>query len=1010
MNHPNNGQNRRLIEEWLPIAEIGVESLRERTPMTPFPAPNRLHVWFARRPLVASRAAVLASLLPADADRAKFLHVLGIHGDPMHSRSRIAEAKRTGVRFEGEAYTYPRAFSYTPNDEDREWIASQTGQIVDGRPITVLDPTAGGGSIPFEAMRLGFNTIANDLNPVAWLILKATVELPAKFGPPLLKRYRELAAEFVRRRDERLAPFFPPEPEPDCVATNWLWARTIRCPYCDGVVPLSPNWKLDGKGTGVRVVPHVDDPAHRHCTFEIVTRAKDHSPGTVKAGDALCPYPDCGRVIDGDEHVKPQAQAGGMGQQLYAVVFKRNEVFGYTANGKPKVKSTRGFRAPRPEDDVEDRVREAFEVKRPEWEARNVVPTEERYDGYSDRCIAYGVRHHTGMYSGRQLFGHCTSVEVYQEILEECQAGNEGALTGIDEAALVYLAIAIDKMLDYNSKGLAWHANREVLEHTFHLHMFLFKQSFAEMAPCVTGVGYDWVTRQVGKCLEELMTYAGGPSDDRLIAPPHQTAPSLMICCGSGDTLGLADGSVDGLVIDPPYYDNVIYSELSDYFYVWLKRTAGLIYPEQFQFTLTDKDREAIANPAKFAGQKGAKELAGLDYEERMAAIFAECRRVLKPDGIMVVMFTHKASGAWDALASGLVRAGFVITASWPVNTEAEGSLHIKEKSAARSTIFLVCRAREGRHADADAVYWEDVEPRVAEKVGARIGEFQAAGIGGIDLYLASFGPALQVFSESWPLTRGRPVTRPNGKSKKGKVARPGDDDPYAVRPEDALDAARREVKRWRMDQLATVKRQHHLDPVTEWFVLAWDAFKAPRFPVDEALKLARVVGLDFDREVKNHVCEVKSSDVTLWDSVIRQRKGKLGPVGGPVVLDTLHQCAALGREQNTGVAQAALEEADLLNDATLMTALEALLNVLPYPAQVGKGKPDEGGLSGSANDFDALERLRKLAFADLVPRTPRPFEAENPATVQTTLFADDEASEDGGGGEELDFGDADDE
>ena len=132
--------------------------------------------------------------------------------------------------------------------------------------------------------------------------------------------------------------------------------------------------------------------------------------------------------------------------------------------------------------------------------------------------------------------------------------------------------------------------------------------------------------------------------------------------------------------------------------------------------------------------------------------------------------------------------------------------------------------------------------------------------------------------------------------------------DPYAVWPEDALDAARREVKRWRMEQLATVKRQHHLDPLTEWYVLAWDAFKAPRFPVDEALKLARVVGLDFDREVKNQVCEVKSSDLILWDSLTRKRKNKLGPVGGAVALDTLHHAAALGRDQNTGVAQAALE------------------------------------------------------------------------------------------------------
>lgn len=152
-------------------------------------------------------------------------------------------------------------------------------------------------------------------------------------------------------------------------------------------------------------------------------------------------------------------------------------------------------------------------------------------------------------------------------------------------------------------------------------------------------------------------------------------------------------------------------------------------------------------------------------------------------------------------------------------------------------------------------------------------------------LHLASFGPALQVFSESWPLRRGRAIQKP-----RELVLFPDEEfDPYAVWPEDALDAARGEVKRWRMEQLATVKRQHHLDPLTEWYVLAWDAFKAPRFPVDEALKLARVVGLDFDREVKNQVCEVKSSDLILWDSLTRKRKNKLGPVGVAVAPDTLH-------------------------------------------------------------------------------------------------------------------------
>ena len=160
----------RLIERWLPIAALGIESIRERTPMTPFPAPNRLHVWWARRPLVASRAAVLASLLPADADREKFLHVLGIHGDPVAARRKIDAAKRSGKNLGPNPYGYRRAFTYSPDADDIEWIHAVAGaKLAD--PM-ILDPTAGGGSIPIEIGRLGFRAYANDLNPVAALILR----------------------------------------------------------------------------------------------------------------------------------------------------------------------------------------------------------------------------------------------------------------------------------------------------------------------------------------------------------------------------------------------------------------------------------------------------------------------------------------------------------------------------------------------------------------------------------------------------------------------------------------------------------------------------------------------------------------------------------------------------------------------------------------------------------------------------------------------------------------------
>ena len=1096
--------SRRLIEEWLPITEIGIESLRERSTGQQ-PPDKRLHVWWARRPLCASRAAVLGSLLPDDADRAKFLHILGIHGDPVAAKLRIAEADKSGERLGAGAYGYARAFSYNPSDAERAWIHRAylaVGNDESGIP-TILDSTAGGGSIPFEAARLGCNTVANDLNPVSWLVLKATVELPAQFGPPLVDRVRELGRQFTDRCRARLAQFYPAEPLPDCVPDGYLWARTITCPYCGGIVPLSPNWRLNNQGAGCRMAPAEaaqyresagadgHDRAARRMRFEIVQSLAEQSPGSVKGGDGLCPFPDCGRVIDSVE-IKAQAVAGKMGEQLYAVVYTERKIVSYGKNGKPKFKKTRGFRAPRPEDEVGEVVDRALAAKMPEWQARNIVPDEEVRPGQkTGEPLRFGMPLWRDMFSPRQLYGHCTSVEVFHELVDECSGVRTGptavsaaptavgtgptavstaptgvgtgptavsaaptgvgtgptavsaaptavgagptavstaptgvgtgptadsaAPTGVlgpghvgelDAAALTYIAIAIDKILNYNSRMSVWMPTREVVANTFNRHDFAFCWSHAEMAPTVAGLGYDWTIEQTGKALEELIelshrdegddedaagslfTAAAWPDSQssspvsnrchRSAAPPP--AP-MTLTRGSGDDLPhIADGSVDAVVLDPPYYDNVMYAELADFFYVWLKRTAGLLYPEHFQDYLTDKDREAVANPAKFKdfskvrGSGGSKKRAGRDYQERMQGIFAEARRVLKPDGIMTLMFTHKATGAWDALARGLVDAGFVITASWPVHTEAEGSLHIKDKNAAKSTIFLVCRPRgeadyfplfEGP--EPQPTYWEDVEPKVKGVVLKRVAEFQAAGIGGVDLYLACFGPALQVFSENWPMIRGRAAQKPPpARGAQLRLMEEEEFDPYAVRPEDALMAARSAVKQWRLEQLSSVPRKSQVDAVTEWFVLAWDAFKSPQFPADEALKLARVVGVSFDEKLRGKVLEVKGGDVIVWDSALRAKKGALGSIGGGVMIDALHQAAHAVREKNLDVARTIVERAELDKNPGWLKALEYVLNVLPTPRMVGSSAA--GPIAGAAADAEALEKLRRLMFAKEVP------------------------------------------
>ena len=996
----------RLIERWLPIAQIGIESTRERTPMTPFPAPNRLHVWWARRPLVASRAAVLASLLPADADREKFLHVIGIHGDPVAARRRIEAARRRGERFEGytykhqgktfkdQAYSYQRAFKHASGPADEDWLRATFG--AEGlSTFAVLDPTAGGGSIPFEALRLGTQTVANDLNPVSALIMRATVEWPSTYGTAVAPVFEELSEGFLQEREVRLAPYFPAEHESNAISTNYLWARTVTCPYCDGLVPLSPNWRLAPDGTGVRLLPEcADGPGtpRRVCGFEIVGSAGEQSAGTVARGDGHCPYGDCGRVLDGDE-IKAQARAGRMGEQLFAVVYKRRVPGKMLKSGKRgRDRWVRGYRAPRPEDDNAAAIRRKLAEKLPEWEALDIVPSERYDEMYCDRSRVYGVRLWRDLFSPRQLLCHGTSVEVFRELLDADRAA--GRLDDVRRAAYGYLALSLDKLLNYNSRMSVWMPTRQVVANTFNRHDFAFCWSHAEMAPLIVGLGYDWAIGQTAKCIDELVALihpeAGGNTGDLLDAADPQPAkttapPPVTITCKPGDSLDhVDDGSIDAVVMDPPYYDNVMYAELSDFFFVWLKRTAGHVFPELFRQQLTDKENEAVANPAKFRSEKGARALAGRDYRQRMAAIFAECRRVLKAGGVMTLMFTHKATGAWDALTTGLIEAGFAITASWPVNTEAEGSLHIRDKAAANSTIFLVCRpraaggthgagdvpaVREGRAAygdEAPPVYWEDVEPVVSRAVRARVEEFQNAGISGVDLYLASFGPALEEFSRRWPLRRGTPREKPaEMRRRRQQVLFEAPWDPYAVTPEDALDVARREVKRWRLTQIAHVKADDDIDPLTAFFVLAWDTFEAPVFAYDEALRLARAVGIDLDTGVVGRLAGKKGSDLHLWDSARRAAAGSLGPADGARgMIDALHHAAYVARVRSLAAAAELLGTAGLDREPRFFVALEALLETLP-PSRAFTGVALEGAVEASSNDFEALYKLYRFAYPD---------------------------------------------
>ena len=955
----------RLIERWLPIGALSEESVRERRSMTALPPIYYLHVWWARRPLVAARAAVLASLLPADVDRAAFLHAIGIHGDPVATKRKIDIAKRTGEDLGANPYGYVRAFKYQPSKSEMAALLPETSTL------SVLDPTAGGGSIPFEAMRIGLSTFANDLNPVAATILEATVNFPRANREEVSKEFADLAARLRKAAKPKFSGLYPIEEKRQ--VEGYLWARTVACPYCQGLIPLSPNWRLATGGKGIRLVPRCGSgplSEGRRCDFEVVETEQAQSSGTISDGDATCPFPDCARVIDGDE-VKRQAQAGEMGDQLYAIAFKA-KVAKLSKSGRASEGWERGYRCPDVQDDNSEFVLEYLHERLPEWEALDAIPVEGIPEGSkTEEPHRYGMKRWRDLFAPRQLIGHCILTEAFRELYEF--DSRNGLLSSPRKAGYVYLAFSLDKLLNYNARLTRWDNSTGRIRSVYDSHNLALVWSYAEMAILNEGGGFDWAIKQTQKCINELIDISVPAQDgygslfaDRGNGPIIHSA---NISCKPGDALDhIGDGTIDAVVMDPPYGANVMYAELSDFFYVWLKRTAGLVLPQLFTRQLTNKDTEAVANRAKFKGQKGADALANRDYQEKMAAIFAEARRVLKPNGIMTVMFTHKEASAWDALTTGLIEANFTITASWPINTESEASLHIKNKAAANSTIFLVCRPRSQEQPH-ETTYWEDIEPLVAKAVRTRVEEFQKAGISGVDLYLASFGPALEEFSRHWPLRRGTPRPEPLAKKRRKQAELFEEEfDPYAVTPEDALDAARREVKTWRLNQLTHTKGRGDLDATTSWFVLAWDAFKAPVFSYDEGLRLARAVGADLDGQLIGRICEKKGSDIKLWDSATRAAKSGLGPADGSrAMIDAIHHAAHRARTRTLEAALDLLKDAGVENDPQFLAALEAVLEVLPPSRNFVGFDVATGEAKSAADDFDALEKLRRLAFSDKV-------------------------------------------
>lgn len=753
---------KRLIEVDLPIKRISAHARREKSIRHGHIC--TLHIWWARRPLAACRAVICASLWPDPADELcpdefrKTARELMTKWAKDHLKLMSEESSKRfiaiskddsklddNIELRKALLDFIADFANWDNSTVPEYLKTSRaltqaahealGGERGSRPL-VVDPFAGGGSIPLEALRVGADAFASDLNSVAVLLNKVVLEYIPKYGQRLADEISKWGEWIKKEAEKELATFYPKSPD-GAIPIAYLWARTIKCegPGCGADVPLMRSLWLAKKhknGVALKMNPNLKE---KNVDFEIIEQKNDNwvmananniavskpsFEGTVKRGAATCPC--CGYTTANNSVKKQLLNRKGGTADAKLIAIRQND---------PKSNS-RGYRLPNTGDTQAIQMANEFASMKlhNRLNSLSITPDEPTPTNKSHRAVGsvfiYGMTKWSDLFTPRQLISITTFIRLINGIHSKLSSDKDKDFA---EAVQTCLALALDRLVDFNSSLCVLNiiGGRGVV-HTFGRQALPMVWDFMETNP-FNKVGANW-TGSIETFIDTIN------NESVILNTGHIEKASAVLN-------PLPDDSAHCFMTDPPYYDSIPYAEIADFFYVWLKRSLSKLHPSFFKETLTSKKDQAIVwHPGSVEEKR--------NYEQKMYQSMLEGRRVLCPSGIGLVVFAHKSTAGWETQLQAMINAGWSITASWPIDTERAGRLNAQDTASLASSIHLVCRPREnpdGSLRTDDVGDWRDVLAELPKRIHEWMPRLAEEGVVGADAIFACLGPALEIYS-----------------------------------------------------------------------------------------------------------------------------------------------------------------------------------------------------------------------------------------------------------------------